>query len=430
MISAKLSCEALVLATMLLDPTKIDGVKDFLGVEDFENLTNKNIFLQILKAHNQKLKIDCFTVATEIFNATGIDLLSLLLEYIKELPTAECWLAYANQVKERSRRNKLQEIYKNGLKNQTTSADQQVLNLTEQLKKIEANTFFDLPSMVSRMQRAVQKLDEMANDDKFSVLQTGYEALDKITNGFRQKHLVILAARPSMGKTTFAINCATNIAINYQKPVLFFSLEMPAEDIDNRIISRYLKIEGEKIFDPKRMEAKDWARLEMIQPCFEEKPFFLIDKTPMNISDIRRACNQMKNTHGLAAVFVDYLSLIEGGIGENETLRIGNLSAQLKNLAKDFDVPVVALSQLNRGLEQRVDKRPVMSDLRQSGEVEQNADLILFIYRDVVYNPNTLDKNTADIIIAKNRNGKTGKCKLTTNLNYFEFLINDTVNHP
>ena len=244
-------------------------------------------------------------------------------------------------------------------------------------------------------------------------MPTGFHDLDQKTSGLQPGDLVIVAGRPSMGKTAFSINIAENVALDTGLPVAVFSMEMGGAQLVMRMIGSVGKLDQHRLRTGKLGE-DDWQRLTYALGKLNEAPVF-IDETPgLNVLELRaRARRLMRQCGKLGLIVIDYLQLMAGsGTGENRATEISEISRALKGLAKELHVPVIALSQLNRGLEQRPNKRPVMSDLRESGAIEQDADVILFIYRDEVYNPDTQDKGTAEIIISKQRNGPIGTVRL------------------
>jgi replicative DNA helicase len=245
-------------------------------------------------------------------------------------------------------------------------------------------------------------------------LSTGYHDLDEMTSGLQPADLVIIAGRPSMGKTTFAMNIAEHAAIKSGKSVLVFSMEMPGDSLAMRMMSSLGRIDQHRLRTGK-LEDEDWPRITSAVSMLSEAPLFIDDTPALTPGEIRsRARRVAREQGGLALIVLDYIQLMQiSGFKENRTAEISEISRSLKSLAKELNVPVIALSQLNRGLEQRTDKRPVMSDLRESGAIEQDADLIMFIYRDEVYNENSPDKGIAEIIIAKQRNGPIGRVRLT-----------------
>jgi len=270
-------------------------------------------------------------------------------------------------------------------------------------------------SMSTLLSEVMTRLDELsANPNAVTGKATGFVDLDEMTSGMQDGDLVIVAGRPSMGKTAFALNLAEHVALNLGLPVLIYSMEMGGTQIAGRFLSSISKVDQQRLRTG-RLEARDWDAINQAMVKLNDAPIH-IDETPaLNALELRaRARRMWRQYMGLGLIVVDYLQLMSAtGSGENRATEISEISRSLKALAKELKVPVVALSQLNRSLEQRPNKRPVMSDLRESGAIEQDADVILFIYRDEVYNPESADKGSAEIIIGKQRNGPIGTVKLT-----------------
>jgi replicative DNA helicase len=250
-------------------------------------------------------------------------------------------------------------------------------------------------------------------------LSTGFDDIDRITHGLRKGDLIVLAGRPSMGKTVLSSNIAENISVKNDGVSLIFSLEMSAEQLVERSLSSIAKIDANTLKMGVFAQA-ECDKLSGALPIFQKSKMFIDDRAGLTLSEMRTACRKIKKDHGLSLVVVDYITLV-GGEGENEVIRIGNISRGLKIIARDLDVPIIAISQLNRGVEHRVDKRPMMSDLRSSGAIEQDADLILLLYRDEFYYPDTNNKSVAELIVAKNRNGETGMINLFFNKQFCRF---------
>ena len=263
--------------------------------------------------------------------------------------------------------------------------------------------------------KAVDRIDELAGTDgSLTGLASGYKDLDKITSGWQNSDLVIVAGRPSMGKTAFAMNLVEHSILNEDKPVLVFSLEMPAQSLIFRMLSSIGRIDQTKLRTGQFTE-EDWPGFNNAVAKLKDRPLFIDDSSSVSPMEMRARARRIVREHGqLGMVVVDYLQLMQiKGTNENRVNEISEISRSLKLLAREFECPVIALSQLNRGLEQRPNKRPLMSDLRESGAIEQDADLITFIYRDEVYNEDSADKGIAEIIIGKHRNGPTGTVRLS-----------------
>ena len=282
------------------------------------------------------------------------------------------------------------------------------------------NVLSVLESTIAR----IETLGKLENHNGVTGVTTGFVELDKKTAGLQPSDLIIVAARPSMGKTTFAMNLCENAAMASDKPVLVFSLEMPAEQIMMRMIASLARVDQTKIRTGQNLEEAEWSKIASVFGMFKQKNnLYIDDSSGLTPTELRsRARRVYRENGGLSMIMVDYLQLMRApAFSDNRTLEIAEISRSLKALAKELEVPVIALSQLNRTLEQRADKRPVNSDLRESGSIEQDADLIMFIYRDEVYNENSEDKGVAEIIIGKQRNGPIGRVRLAFNGQFSRF---------
>jgi replicative DNA helicase len=289
-------------------------------------------------------------------------------------------------------------------------AERNIMQISESRPKLNG------PEAINPLlKKAVDRIDELFHSgNAITGLATGFADLDQRTSGFQKADLIILAARPSMGKTALAINIAEHAVLNQNKPVVVFSMEMPADQIVIRMLSSIGRIDQTRIRNGK-LEEDDWPRLSTAVGKLKSRPLFIDDTPALTPTEIRSRLRRIAREHGeIALVMVDYLQLMQVGGNKNDgrTAEISEISRSLKSIAKEFSCPVVALSQLSRAVEQRPNKRPVNSDLRESGAIEQDADLILFIYRDEYYNEESPDKGVAEIIIGKQRNGPIGTMRL------------------
>ncbi|WP_287243601.1 replicative DNA helicase, partial [Pseudoalteromonas sp.] len=292
-------------------------------------------------------------------------------------------------------------------------AESKVFKIAEQRSKSTEGP----QNLHSILEKTVDKIEELyqSPQDGVTGVSTGYADLDKMTAGMQPSDLIIVAARPSMGKTTFAMNLAEHAAMTQDKPVLIYSLEMPSEQIMMRMLASLGRINQTKVRTG-QLDDDDWARLSSTMGLLMEKgKMYVDDASGLTPTDVRSRARRIARDHGgISMIMVDYLQLMRvPSLSDNRTLEIAEISRSLKALAKELQCPVIALSQLNRTLEQRADKRPINSDLRESGSIEQDADLIMFIYRDEVYNEDSTEKGVAEIIIGKQRNGPIGKVRLT-----------------
>jgi len=419
-----IEAEQSVLGGLMLDNRAFDQIADRVKEHDFYRHDHRLIYRVMSKLSNQNKPLDVLTVAeslreiNELENAGGE---VNLFELANNTPSASNIGAYADIVRERSVMRQLiaaaNDIAENAFNPQGRSsnelldaAERQVFAITEQSTRgggpVNVRDF-----LASTMER----IDQLFHSkEPITGVPTGYHDFDEMTSGLQPSDLVIIAGRPSMGKTTFAMNIAEHVVIKSRAPVLVFSMEMPGDAIVMRLLSSLCRIDQLRIRTGK-LEDEDWPRISSTVSMLSEAPLFIDDTPALSPVELRARARRLTKEHGqLGLIVIDYLQLMQvPGNSENRTAEISEISRSLKSLAKELKVPVIALSQLNRSLEQRADKRPVMSDLRESGAIEQDADLIVFIYRDEVYHDTSPDKGTAEIIIAKQRNGPIGKTRLT-----------------
>ena len=342
--------------------------------------------------------------------------LSYLGALAKNTPTSANIKAYATIVRERSVLRQLirvsTEIAESAYNTEGRTsaeildkAEQQVFQIAEQ----GARTGKGYKSVTELMGDTLEKIQTLfENDAAYTGVPTGFEDFDAKTSGLQPSDLIIIAGRPSMGKTSFAMNIVESVAVKAKQAVAVFSMEMPGDQLVMRMLSSLGRIDSNKVRTGKLDDA-DWPRLTSAVNILNEAPIFIDDTPGMSPMEIRARARRIKKEHGLGLIVIDYLQLMQlSGSSENRATEISEISRSLKGLAKELGVPVIALSQLNRSLEQRPNKRPVMSDLRESGAIEQDADLIVFIYRDEVYNEESPDKGSAEIIIGKQTNGPIG----------------------
>jgi replicative DNA helicase len=419
--------EASVLGGLLLDNNSWDKVADLLVEADFYRYEHRLVFASISSLVNVSRPADVITVFEQMQSQGkadeigGLGYLNSLAQYV---PSSANIRRYAEIVRERSILRKLvsvsDEIATSAL---NTNGRPVTLVLDEAEQKI-----FSIGEEGSRMRQGFQSMDKLVlqlldrveemslNPNDITGVPTGFYDLDRMTSGMQAGDLIVLAARPSMGKTALAINIAEHVALKEDLPVAVFSMEMGASQLAIRIVGSIGRIDQGRLRTGKLID-DEWPRLsEAIEKL--KAVSLSIDETPgLNTSELRASARRLARSCGkLGLVVVDYLQLMSGsggGDGENRATELGEISRGLKMLAKELQCPVIALSQLNRGVEQRTDKRPMMSDLRESGAIEQDADVIMFIYRDDYYNKDSKEPNVAEIIIAKQRNGPTGTVKLT-----------------
>jgi len=415
--------EQSVLGGLMLDNDAWMHVSERLTFQDFYRRDHASIFRAIEALANEGKPYDIVTLsewlATQglLESIGGIDYLAELAE---NTPTAANIDAWADIVRDRS---VLRELIRAGTEIAEAGFRPDGRSTTELIDLAE-RTVFEIAERVSRGKRGFRRMKELLvgtldridqlfqRDNPITGVATGYFELDGMTSGLQPSDLVIIAGRPSMGKTAFALNIAQNAAIKGEAAVAVFSMEMPAEQLAMRMLSSIGRIDQHKVRTGKLAD-DDWPRLTHAVGILSEAQLFIDDTPALSPGELRSRCRRLAREQGLGMIVVDYLQLMQvPGNSENRATEISEISRALKALAKELAVPVIALSQLNRSLETRSDKRPVMSDLRESGAIEQDADVIMFIYRDEVYNEDSSDKGIAEIIIGKQRNGPIGMRKL------------------
>lgn len=418
-----IEAEQAVLGGLLLDNEAWVEVSDVISASDFYRHDHKLIYEAMLALEREQAPLDIITVAEHLEARGELDRiggLSYLVALTEAMPGAVNLAAYADIVRKRSTLRQLSRAANEiaGLVfNPEGREAQQVLDEAERaifaIAEHEGRTRQSYRSMTDLMELALDRIQALfERDSPITGVATGFNDLDEKTAGLQPSDLIIIAGRPSMGKTAFAVNIAETAAISGGLPVAIFSMEMPGEQLAMRMLSSLGRIDQSRMRTGK-LEDADWARLSSAVSLFQDKKLFVDDTPALTPGDLRARCRRIAREFGLGLVVVDYLQLMQvTGTTENRATEIAEISRSLKAMAKELKVPVIALSQLNRSLESRTDKRPVMSDLRESGAIEQDADLILFIYRDEVYNEESPDKGTAEIIIAKQRNGPIGFVKL------------------
>jgi len=428
-----LEAEQSVLGGLMLDNNAWDTVSEVVVEDNFYRPEHRKIYRTMTKLINNGSPIDPVTLSEELERIAELEAvggLDYLVELAKNTPSASNIRAYSEIVRDRALLRQMisaaNEIADNAFHPEGRSSED-VLNEAEQKIFSIAENRPDQggPEGVNvLLKKAVDRIDTLFNSDgDLTGITTGFDDLDKKTAGLQSSDLIIVAARPSMGKTTFAMNLVENALMATQKPVLVFSLEMPAEQLVTRMLSSLGRIDQTRVRTG-TLEEEDWPKLTTAVNMMRNKPLFIDDQAGISPNEMRTRARRIVREHGdLAMIMVDYLQLMQlkGAGAESRTQEISEISRSLKALAKELKCPVVALSQLNRSLEQRPNKRPVNSDLRESGAIEQDADVIMFIYRDEVYNEDSEDKGVAEIIIGKQRNGPIGKTRLAFIGKYTKF---------
>ncbi len=421
--------EQSVLGGLMLDNDKWENIYEIINYKDFFQKSHQIIFLEMQNLSKLYKPIDLITLSESLKknkylkSIGGFNYLAQISQNIFNITNI---IHHAKIIKEKSTIRKIintaNEIITESfnLKGKNSKdlidlAESKIFEISE--KELNKTTGpQNISNIIKNTKKKIQKLYTNPSEE-ITGIDTGYIDLNKKTFGLQKSDLIIIAARPSMGKTTFAMNICENIAISQNKPVLIFSLEMPSEQIIIRIISSLSRVNQNKIKTGK-LNNNDWARItSTINILKKKKNIFIDDSCILTPTDIRSRTRKIyKENKGLSLVMIDYLQLMKSSSYlDNRALEIADISRSLKFLAKELKIPIIALSQLNRLSEQRIDKRPVNSDLRESGSIEQDADLIMFIYRDEVYNDNSDMKGIAEIIIGKQRNGPTGTIHLVFN---------------
>lgn len=421
-----IQAEQSVIGGLLLDNQMWDSVADKVHADDFYRKDHRIIFLAIEQLAEKQEPFDVVTLSellessSELESSGGLAYLAMLA---KDTPSAANIVAYANIVRDRSVLRQLihvgTDISDSAFNSEgrdtadlLEQAERDVFKIAEQRQRGEEGGFKSIKNLLAKAVDRIETLYEQEGD--ITGASTGFTDLDALTSGLQPADLIIIAGRPSMGKTTISMNIAENIAIQGDKPVAVFSMEMPGDALAMRMMSSLGRIDQNKVRTGK-LEDDEWPRLTSAINLLAETKLFIDDTPALTPTEVRARARRLTREHGqLGLIVLDYLQLMQSpSSGDNRVQQISDISRGLKALAKEMNVPVIALSQLNRNLEQRPNKRPVMSDLRESGAIEQDADLIVFVYRDEVYNEDSPDKGIAEVIIGKQRNGPLGTVRLT-----------------
>ncbi len=419
--------ESAVLGGLLIDNSAMERIIDVLQADDFYRPDHALIFKEIVRLIDQNRAADVLTVF-ESLKASQKDQLCGGLNYLNHLaqsvPMASHIRRYAELVRERAVLRKLVSTCEDIADSAMNSAGKESAQILDEAEakifaigenaKRQTTGFMQIPQL---MEKAIERVDELYhqnNPDDVTGIPTGFSDLDQMTAGLQPGDLIIVAGRPSMGKTAFSLNMAEYIAIEQGLPVAVFSMEMSAQQLALRMLGSLARVNQGKLRTG-RITDDDWPKLMEAVTKAQRAPLFIDETAGLNSFELRSRARRLARTCGkLGLIVVDYLQLMSSSSrGENRATEISEISRSLKSLAKELQCPLIALSQLNRSLEQRPDKRPIMSDLRESGAIEQDADLILFIYRDEVYNKDSRDKGVAEIKIGKQRNGPTGTVRMT-----------------
>lgn len=427
-----IEAEQAVLGSMLTDKDAVIAAIEVLKPEDFYREDNKTIYTAVLSLYNRAEPIDIITLKSELTSMGKFDSIGGL-EYLAELPEKVPTTANVDKyIKIVEEKSILRNLIKTANEIITLGYDptEEVENIMDGAEK----KIFDI--MQSKNQKGYTPIKDILIETFAQIEQlynqkqhitgvpTGFADLDYKTAGLHGSDLVLVAARPAMGKSAFALNIATNAAVRAKVPVAIFSLEMSKEQMVNRILCSEAMVDSNKVRTGK-LDEQDWGKLASALGPLSESEIYIDDTPGISVMEIRAKCRKLKLEKGLGLVVIDYLQLVQasnnrrGGSREQE---IAEISRSLKILAKEIDVPVIALSQLSRAPEQRPDHRPMLSDLRESGSIEQDADIVMFLYRDDYYNEDSEKKNIAEVIMAKHRAGSTGTVELLWLGNYTKFV--------
>lgn len=441
-----LEAEEAVLGSILLEQDSIISVMEFLVPDDFYRVAHQLIFAAMIELNQNSEAIDPITVSEKLRQKNQIDNVggeAGIIELLDKVPTAANVEFYTQIVLEKSTRRKLiktsTNIVKNAYQEDETianvldTAERDILSVSEGRNKAGFIPIRDV------LHDAYESLEERSkNNGEVTGIATGYIGLDRMTSGLHADELIILAARPSVGKTAFVLNIAKNVAVNLNETVAIFSLEMGAESLVERIICSHASINAGHLKTGKLTD-EEYTQYFVATGVLAEAPIYIDDTPGIRVSEIRAKCRRLKQErNNLGLVVIDYLQLIEGNGKESRQQEVSEISRNLKKLAKELKVPVIALSQLSRGVEQRQDKRPIMSDIRESGSIEQDADIVAFLYRDDYYRqepdengqvPEVEPNSTIEVIIEKNRSGPRGTVELNfmKEFNKFTNLVPDEI---
>ena len=424
-IPSNLEAEQSVIGSMILSKSALQKAVDALNKESFYSTINGEIFDCLSDMLDKKIPIDLTTLTTELKNRNklteigGVEKLTEIMDYV---PTAANIEYYIKLVEEAALLRNLIDVSTNittsaydsqsNVEETLDNAERKILNVVKNRRSTEFKT---IKEVLASAEANLEKLAETKGE--ITGVPTGWYDIDYITSGLHENEFIIIAARPAMGKTAFALNLAANVALNSKKAVALFNMEMAAEQLVNRMISSLGQVEGRKLTTGK-LENSDWKRVSEAINRLSNTNLYMDDTPGITIGEIRSKCRRLANSdEGLALVVIDYLQLVSSSVnyGGNRQQEVSDISRSLKMMAMELKVPVVALAQLSRGVESRENKRPIMSDLRESGSIEQDADIVSFLFREDYYNKEIVTEgNTSksEFIIAKHRNGPTATINL------------------
>lgn len=430
--------EQSVIGAIFLEPQALITAAEVLLAEDFYRVAHQKIFNTMLVLSDRGQAIDVVTV-TEELSATkeleNVGGISYLTEIASSVPTAANIFHYAKIVEEKALLRRLIRVATTIVEDGFSREDEVEILLAEAEKKMmevssrkNSGDFKHIKDVLVQTYENIELLHTQKGE--VTGIPSGFTDLDKMTAGFQRNDLIIVAARPSVGKTAFALNVAQNVATKANENVAIFSLEMGADQLVMRMLCAEGNIDSQ-VLRTGSLQTEDWRKLIMAMGSLSKAGIFIDDAAGLRVNEIRSKCRRLKQEHGLGMIIIDYLQLISGSgrPGENRQQEVSDISRSLKGIARELEVPVIALSQLSRGVEQRQDKRPMLSDLRESGSIEQDADIVSFLYRDDYYDKESENENMIEIIIAKQRNGPTGTVTLAFAKEYNKFVNVDWSQH-
>ena len=431
-----LDAEISLLGSLLIDEDAIITIADKVSAEDFYDKRHGKIYSAILRLYEQSKPVDLLTLSSVLKDSDDLESIggsSYLTELTNAVPTAAHAEEYADMVAEKAMRRKLikaSEDITNLSFDDSMSTVQEILEQAEQrLFAVSQRTLKqDMVSIEQILAEGFDRLDELhKNKGKLRGVRTGWKDLDNMTAGLQRSDLIVLAARPAMGKTTLVGNLVQNIAMREKQAALFFSLEMSKDQLVDRMLAAESGVDAWNIRTG-NLSDQDFEKLGSAMGSLSEAPIYIDDTPGISVLELRTKARREAQKHPLGLIVVDYLQLMSGGRRGNDFNRvqeISEISRGLKLIARELNVPVVALSQLSRSVESRSPQIPQLADLRESGSIEQDADIVMFIYREAYYNPETDRQNVTDLIIAKHRNGPTGKVELYFHPEKLKFLSLD-----
>lgn len=424
-----LEAEESVLGACLLSREAIANVLEVVSAEDFYKPTHGVIFEAVLSLYGRGEPVDAVTLAEELRRADSLEQIggaTYIHTLVSGVPTAGSATYYAKIVEELALLRRLIDASQTisdlafNVPEDVAEAVDEAENLIYQVSRRRiTEDFRELKGLLTENMEMVEKLYERGS--LITGTASGFTELDNITAGFQPSNLIIVAARPSMGKSSWAVTVAQNIAVAQKQPVVIFSLEMSKMELVQRLLCAEARVDSNRLRRG-ALQDSDWPKLSHALGRLAEAPIFIDDTAQLSVMEMRAKCRRLQSKHGLGLVIVDYLQLMQPvKRTDNRVQEISEISRSLKILARDLEVPVLAVSQLSRNVEYRSDKRPLLADLRESGAIEQDSDLVIFIYRDEVYNPDSPQKGIAEIHVAKHRNGPIGKIELTFLEHYTKF---------